>query len=637
MEYLFLASIGPVQSFIASARRTRDLSFGSWLLSELAKAAAQEITKPKENILIFPAPQNIKELDPGTQLNVANKIIAVIHQSPQGTDETKGMGEKVREAIDKRLETIKNWAYTDMQDYNKQAAKAQIDDLVDYSWVALPFDGTNYAETREMLETLMAARKNTRDFYKVTWYSNQPKSSIDGQLESVIPENRYPYKKESDKEKSNKVKFLYKNYRAGPAERLSGVDLLKRKGAFQATSGLPSTSHMAALPFLARLTHLSDLEAAKQLWENYIKALADVADLPLETVPEKYPSDPILGRYEGSLLFEERLVDMVANVNNTAKLKPAQEALRVFFNEVDKQLGKAPLIPYYAILLADGDRMGQVIDHQAKQGENQHRTLSQALDKFARKVHSIVPEHQGELVYTGGDDVLAFVPLHKVLQCAIALANDFRKELAGFKDDEDHPPTLSVGIAIVHHLYSLQDALNLARATETRAKKVPGVPDKDALAITISKRSGDDYIVAGKWGDLDSYLEKLIGYCQSDAIPDGTAYELRDLALHLKVPTSHPDFQTLQKVILADAGRILKRKMSVPQHKLQQRSTEEIKKILNILQSRLGIKQEKPDATQTSSVGIEQFINELIVAQTLADAIKLTEPRKEQSHANLAH
>ena len=41
MEYLFLASIGPVQSFIASARRTRDLWFGSMLLSELAKAAAK--------------------------------------------------------------------------------------------------------------------------------------------------------------------------------------------------------------------------------------------------------------------------------------------------------------------------------------------------------------------------------------------------------------------------------------------------------------------------------------------------------------------------------------------------------------------------------------------------------------------
>jgi CRISPR-associated protein Cmr2 len=40
MRYLFTMSLGPVQGFIAAARRTRDLWAGSWLLSEVAKAAA---------------------------------------------------------------------------------------------------------------------------------------------------------------------------------------------------------------------------------------------------------------------------------------------------------------------------------------------------------------------------------------------------------------------------------------------------------------------------------------------------------------------------------------------------------------------------------------------------------------------
>ncbi len=45
MTFLFIATIGPVQPFIASARRTRDLYVGSTLLSELSKAAAKEIAK----------------------------------------------------------------------------------------------------------------------------------------------------------------------------------------------------------------------------------------------------------------------------------------------------------------------------------------------------------------------------------------------------------------------------------------------------------------------------------------------------------------------------------------------------------------------------------------------------------------
>src|SRR5712692_3139887 len=98
MQYLFLVSIGPVQTFIASARRTRDLWFGSWLLSELSKAAAQEIVNASgRNSLIFPAPHDEKLLHPDSRLNVANKIVALIDDSPQH------LGEKVRQAIFRRL------------------------------------------------------------------------------------------------------------------------------------------------------------------------------------------------------------------------------------------------------------------------------------------------------------------------------------------------------------------------------------------------------------------------------------------------------------------------------------------------------------------------------------------------------
>ena len=40
MPYLLALSLGPVQEFIAAARKTRDLWFGSELLSGAARAAA---------------------------------------------------------------------------------------------------------------------------------------------------------------------------------------------------------------------------------------------------------------------------------------------------------------------------------------------------------------------------------------------------------------------------------------------------------------------------------------------------------------------------------------------------------------------------------------------------------------------
>ena len=41
--HLLLVTIGPVQEFIAQARRTRDLWYGSHLLSELARAGARAL------------------------------------------------------------------------------------------------------------------------------------------------------------------------------------------------------------------------------------------------------------------------------------------------------------------------------------------------------------------------------------------------------------------------------------------------------------------------------------------------------------------------------------------------------------------------------------------------------------------
>src|SRR6266849_8991144 len=150
MKYLFLVNIGPVQTFIASARRTRDLWFGSWLLSEFSKAAAQEIVNASAgNSLIFPAPHNEKLLQPGSPLNVANKIVALIDHSPQQ------LGSAVHLAIQKRLYTIRDEAFKEIGNFNQEAAYKQIDDLVEYFWVALPFEGNNYMGVRRNLEALM--------------------------------------------------------------------------------------------------------------------------------------------------------------------------------------------------------------------------------------------------------------------------------------------------------------------------------------------------------------------------------------------------------------------------------------------------------------------------------------------------
>ena len=78
-SWLLQISVGPVQKFIAATRRTRDLWFGSSMLSEISKAAAKAV-KDAGAELIFPEPNG--DLRPKSDLNVANVIRRARAQLP---------------------------------------------------------------------------------------------------------------------------------------------------------------------------------------------------------------------------------------------------------------------------------------------------------------------------------------------------------------------------------------------------------------------------------------------------------------------------------------------------------------------------------------------------------------------------
>ncbi|NOK58059.1 MAG: type III-B CRISPR-associated protein Cas10/Cmr2 [Chloroflexi bacterium AL-W] len=607
MSHVFMVHIGPVQGFIASARRTRDLWFGSWLLSALAKAAVQEIVAQHNGAverLIFPALENTKQLQEqisDADISFPNKIVAWIHKPPAE------LGQAVRDRIHARLNEIRDAAYSKIEgDFNKRIAEQQVADLVEYFWVAVPFTESDeqngrYAEKRKRLEALMAARKNTRDFDPVSWGDNIQKSSISGQLESVIPEATYPRRNSPTYEQD--VDELFNKYGAGPAERLSGVDLLKRHGMRGDESRFLSTSHVAALPFMQRVIGMSTPEL-QQSWDVYAEQVPKkVCDS--EQVPVDF-AQSFFARTDGGLLFMERLIGN--HPEYQPELETAQKKLQAFFQKV----GIGQPDPYYAIVHADGDRMGAVIDTLAKDGIKKHRELSEALNTFAQQVHGMVRKHGGALIYAGGDDVLAFVPLHTVLDCVQELSRTFCEQLSEFKDEHKQSPTLSVGVAIVHHLVPLTDAVELARKAEQLAK---GVKDKNALAIIVSKRGGGAYEVKGKWGEVDEQLQNFIHWHREGYFPQGAAHELKALDLRLSVDPSYSEYEVLQKVKRSDALRILKRKrVSGGEKAVPENVITELQKIIEKTDGLLGTSKD------SHAFSLTILADMLLVAKMLAKA-----------------
>ncbi len=590
MAYVMVISIGPVQGFIASARRTSDFAYGSRLLSELAKAIALKL-EAEEHTLVFPAG------DLAAIPGVPNKLVAVIeHGEPQA------IASALEAALQTKLEGLYEDTFEQVTGINQQIAWSQIRDLPRFYWAAAAFEEpAGYADGRNRAEALLAARKNTRAFTPVTWGAHRPKSSITGEMESVLP-NPNP-NDPADAENRWQV------YRAGPHEHLSGVDLLKRHGGVKMP--FPSTSHMAAKPFMRRVQeNAGKNEALQELWNCYVK---EVPPDIMEYEKEEYP---FFGANDGALLFEERLSAYAREPQWQAGVETALPHLRTFLEEARKQ-GYGSPDPYYAILLGDGDGMGEVIDKLAQHGGlKAHQALSKALDQFVTAAHELITSHDGAPVYIGGDDVLALLPLHTVLECANAVAEKFATTLAPVTKPYDLKPSLSAGIAIVHHLVPLTDAVDLARAAEKIAKSVKG---KNALAITISRRSGGDYTVKAQRAALVERLKQFIGLFATDKLPSGVAYEIRDLVLRLDLDPEKDADPNLRMAARQDVLRIFKRKQTQGKE-IEPETLQYIRKQLGLDANGQAPVDLIEDANGQAPVDLIELAHELVVARALADA-----------------
>src|SRR5699024_4266176 len=142
---------------------------------------------------------------------------------------------------------------------------------------------------------------------------------------------------------------------------------------------------------------------------------------------------------------------------------------------------------------------------------NRHLAISGALNDFSLSVarHIIEEEHLGRLIYSGGDDVFAMLPVADLLTGMQRLRNAYSG------DGQDHEggysrrgltlhkgfallngrlmrmmstaATASCGAVIAHHKAPLAAVRRELAAAEKRAK-MQG--QRDAFSITVIKRSG---------------------------------------------------------------------------------------------------------------------------------------------------
>jgi CRISPR-associated protein Cmr2 len=195
--------------------------------------------------------------------------------------------------------------------------------------------------------------------------------------------------------------------------------------------------------------------------------------------------------------------------------------------EVDQSVWKALLAArdierppaYYAILTLDGDKMGDKF--RAAVGKEGHRAISSALSEFAIKhVPAIVGANKGTLVYSGGDDGLVLVPTATALLCARQLEQAFAEVWKRRGPPQPGKATLSAGIAVAHFKEDLRFVLDMARRAEKAAKD----GGRNAIMLTVCRRSGEHTSALCPWAFVDVVLGWVTAF--EDGASDRWAYSL---------------------------------------------------------------------------------------------------------------
>lgn len=510
--HLLALTVGPVQEFIAAARRTRDLWFGSYLLSEISKASAKAV-HDRGGKLIFPAPTNEADLNPGSSFNVANVIVAEL----DGSD-PEAAAREAKKAASIRWRCFADHVFAKYQSIIRTDIwNDQVEDVIEFYAGWGPVSQQTYRSDRAALMRLLAARKRCRDFLPARGRAGIPKSSLDGLRESVLlgPKDRPP--------------GPARRVRLRQGEQLDVVGMVKR--AWVPEDGArryPSVARIAADPWLRRIPK-PRLGALVQACRNLGSEVIHEIDTSDPGGHPQYSAFP----FEGTAVFPSRHRDICeeAGVSNAA-LKPLADVLAELTREYREPS------PYLAVLVADGDRMGQALS--ALGSPEEHREFSHALACFAAKARRIIDAHHGVLVYAGGDDVLAFVPVDHCLSCARKLHHTFGDALENWSTRTGTNLTLSVGLAVAHFMEPLEDLLNYGRDAEKHAKRpradYRGQEDqrqeeRDGLAVHVVARGGGPLAVRHNWSvNPVEQLQQLAEWIAAEAVSGRVAYDMRRIA-----------------------------------------------------------------------------------------------------------
>ncbi len=286
-------------------------------------------------------------------------------------------------------------------------------------------------------------------------------------------------------------------------------------GVFGGYDSFPTTTQMALHEYFRRngITSAKDMrDIANSVHDHDDDAGVRGLKAPLESVDRYYAILLMDGDYVGKLVNGETMSalwstamhpEMVARLENASFDKGYHEGWKdIFKSETLKYRRLTPAV---------------------------HAAISESLGDFSLYgVASIVKKHNGRLIYAGGDDVCAVMPVQTVLAAAREIQQYYNSAFRFISPDgasveakekwkpapgklsvnlgkgrggDDNDISISAGILVCHHKESLTEMIASAHTLlEHEAKEKGG---RNCCAIELRKRSGGSRFALAKWDNAE--------------------------------------------------------------------------------------------------------------------------------------
>lgn len=511
----FHFTIGPVQSFVGQARRTRDFWAGSFLLSWLSGVAMESVGKPSEKVL-FPVADTI----------FLNAINGAGTKKPQQGSIPNRFKAKV-EADFKPEKVINNvqeaWKALTDEIYNKEifSRKKEIENAVQQyeGFKKFSLDRTKKIWDRQIKHfwdmtwvlvddvndsSCLDRRKNWRSHY----LPDEPgiKCTLMGDWQELSGIEGVRKKDHEAREAFWQALASGKSMDFSAKEQLCAMSYIKRRFVryfdnfevdldkftacgWNLPKSVPSVSYIAAAPWFGKV-----LESSKNTPEfidffNKARELESLSEYSTSIACVDAGGKNKEHKGLDGNVFHEHELDNINTFPDRKKAERTKQALKKLIRQ------HGAISPFYAVLMMDGDSLGKQMGDVGKQ-----KHITSGLSKFTQGVPELVKGNNGFLIYAGGDDVLALVTLEHALPCALAIRQHYEKCFQEAKEKELIDKTsISAAIIYTHIGAPLKNVLHEAHAVLDRVAKDQA--GRDALAVRVYKGSGLALEWARKWDD----------------------------------------------------------------------------------------------------------------------------------------